>query len=153
MITSYLKLSNCEIIKALSFSTNKKNQLAQKKLILSSQEYEKLKELQMILKDVFIFTELIQGDNVTISRLIPAVNTVLFNLRELKNINHLNSMKNKLIQGKQKLFIIKKKLNLSLIFKQFKTDLNMYTKMMFLASPLLWILISDSIGSTLKPNN
>jgi hypothetical protein len=108
MITSYLKLSNCEIIKALSFSTNKKNQLAQKKLILSSQEYEKLKELQIILKDVFIFTELIQGDNVTISRLIPAVNTVLFNLRELKNINHLNSMRNKLIQGKQMLFIIKK---------------------------------------------
>ena len=98
MISSYLKLTQADIIKLLSFQSEKKNAANRKKLILSNYERDKLVELQKILADIYIFTEIIQGDNVTISRLVPALYTIVTNLKELKNIKHLNSLKNRLIE-------------------------------------------------------
>ena len=72
-------------------------------MILSALEHEKLIELQKILKDVFIFTEIIQGDGVTVSRLVPALYTVVSNLKDMKRIKHLSSLKNKLIDCKIKI--------------------------------------------------
>lgn len=84
MIDSYLKLNGSEIKTLLSFKTKNKNIIEQKELILNVIEYEKLKELQQIPKDLFICTQILQGDNVTISKIIPAIRTVKYNLQSMK---------------------------------------------------------------------
>ena len=95
MISSYLKLSREDVVKLLSLQTNKKNRESQKGLLLNQGEYEQLRELELILKDLYIFTLIVQGDNVTISKLLPALNTVVYNLNSLTDLKHMNSIRNK----------------------------------------------------------
>ena len=99
MISSYLKLSREDVVKLLSLQTNKKNRESQKGLLLNQGEYEQLRELELILKDLYIFTLIVQGDNVTISKLLPALNTVVYNLNSLTDLKHMKSIRNKLVES------------------------------------------------------
>lgn len=91
MINSYLKLSTADIKHLLSFKTASKNMYDKKKLLLSSLEYEKLNDLRQILEDLYVFTQIIQGDGITVSKILPALNTVTHTLGNTSNLKHLKS--------------------------------------------------------------
>jgi hypothetical protein len=99
MINGYLKLSSADLKALLSFNSKKKNLENQKKLILANVEVEKIKELQSIYKELYICTQILQGDNVTISKLLPAIRTIKFNLKNLK-LKYLNGMVTPLLESK-----------------------------------------------------
>jgi hypothetical protein len=51
-------------------------------MCLAEYEFENLKELKLILEPLFIFTQLIQADDVTISRMLPGLFTILVILND-----------------------------------------------------------------------
>ena len=78
MLVAFLKLDCSEVEKILlsGCTTNSEKREARKK-DLTDIEREQAVELNEILEQLYIFTNIIQGDGVTISRLIPSLNTVI----------------------------------------------------------------------------
>lgn len=98
MINSYLSLSYSDIKSLISMHYKNKNISEQRNLLLSQIEIDKLKELQLILHDFYICTQIIQGDDVTISKLLTSIRTVKYNLEQL-NLIHLDNLRRTLIEN------------------------------------------------------
>jgi hypothetical protein len=83
MLKSYSKLTQMQIKSLLTHkSTKAKNASDQKKMLLDSNETEKLAELCKILQHLYEFTQIIQGDDVTISKILPSLATITARLED-----------------------------------------------------------------------
>lgn len=96
MLKSFLSLDKKEydtIVHEMELKLKKK---ANADMRITSIEREKLKELETILHEMYVFTNAIQSDGVTISKMLPIKRTIEQQLGK-KVLKHLNELKNRLI--------------------------------------------------------
>lgn len=97
MIKSFLKISSADY----KILVNQFN--IPKQFHLNNAEYEKKKDLKLILEQLYNFTYIIQCDGVTISKLYPVLSTIKHNyntLTENKKLKQLNCLIRKLNESK-----------------------------------------------------
>ncbi|RMZ99733.1 Zinc finger BED domain-containing 4, partial [Brachionus plicatilis] len=102
MLQSLAKLSNSEIESILlagkkKFKKQRKNSENDNKF--TYEEREKMNELILILKELEICTDILEGDEITISRILPTLFTVIMKI-DLKSNHEALMAKDKTIKNK-----------------------------------------------------
>ncbi|RNA35680.1 hypothetical protein BpHYR1_024199 [Brachionus plicatilis] len=87
MLKSFIKLSNQEIEAILNCGKNKKNRKNFfEELNLTLTDRERIIELTQILNELEICSDMLQGDGVSISKVLPSLQTVIHKI-DLR-VNH-----------------------------------------------------------------